>query len=56
MSSSQSQNSLFRQQQRLYRSSHYLAKPKEPTLYTPPSNDGNTKGNTYFFLFRKIMN
>ncbi|KAI9357216.1 hypothetical protein BD770DRAFT_345181 [Pilaira anomala] len=44
MSSSQSQNSLFRQQQRLYRSSHYLAKPKEPTLYTPPSNDGNTKG------------
>ncbi|KAI8073666.1 Cut8 six-helix bundle-domain-containing protein [Thamnidium elegans] len=44
MSSSQSQNSMFRQQQHLYRSAHYLAKSKTPTLYTPPSNDGSTKG------------
>jgi hypothetical protein len=47
MSSSQSQNSLFRQQQHLYRSAHYLAKSKLPTLYTPPpssSHDGSTKG------------
>ncbi|CAO3661559.1 unnamed protein product [Rhizopus stolonifer] len=36
MSSSQSQNSLFRQQQRLYRSSIYLSKTKVPTSYTPP--------------------
>ncbi|KAG2213905.1 hypothetical protein INT47_001174 [Mucor saturninus] len=44
--SSQSQNSLFRQQQHLYRSAHYLAKSKAPTLYTPPppSNEGTTKG------------
>lgn len=44
--SSQSQNSLFRQQQHLYRSAHYLAKSKAPTLYTPPppSADGAVKG------------
>lgn len=35
---------MFRQQQHLYRSAHYLAKSKTPTLYTPPSNDGSTKG------------
>ncbi|KAI9480706.1 MAG: hypothetical protein EXX96DRAFT_190012 [Benjaminiella poitrasii] len=46
MSSSQSQNSLFRQQQHLYRSAHFLTKPKSksPILYTPPSNDGVAKG------------
>ncbi|KAI7897981.1 Cut8 six-helix bundle-domain-containing protein [Cokeromyces recurvatus] len=44
MSSSPSQNSLFRQQQHLYRSAHFLAKSKPPTLYSPPSNDGTTKG------------
>lgn len=44
MSSSPSQNSLFRQQQHLYRSAHYLAKSKTPTLYTPPSHDGSVKG------------
>ncbi|OBZ91432.1 Tethering factor for nuclear proteasome sts1 [Choanephora cucurbitarum] len=42
--SSQSQNSLFRQQQHLYRSAHYLAKSKVPTLYTPPIHDGTLKG------------
>lgn len=44
--SSQSQNSLFRQQQHLYRSAHYLAKSKAPTSYTPPppSADGAVKG------------
>ncbi|KAI8875654.1 Cut8-domain-containing protein [Backusella circina FSU 941] len=36
-----SQNSLFRQQQQLYRSAHYLAKAKAPTFYTPPSNDSS---------------
>ncbi|KAG1050864.1 hypothetical protein G6F46_007576 [Rhizopus delemar] len=42
-SSSQSQNSLFRQQQRLYRSSIYLTKTKVPTLYTQPiSNEHNS--------------
>ncbi|KAI8342437.1 Cut8 six-helix bundle-domain-containing protein [Chlamydoabsidia padenii] len=30
-------NSVFRQQQNLYRSSHYMSKPKQPTFYTPPS-------------------
>ncbi|KAK4518484.1 uncharacterized protein ATC70_008702 [Mucor velutinosus] len=44
MSSSPSQNSLFRQQQHLYRSAHYLAKSKIPTSYTPPSQDGAAKG------------
>ncbi|KAG2190606.1 hypothetical protein INT46_002026 [Mucor plumbeus] len=44
MSSSQSQNSLFRQQQHLYRSAHYLAKSKIPTSYIPPSQDGSVKG------------
>ncbi|CAO3609540.1 unnamed protein product [Mucor hiemalis] len=39
-----SQNSLFRQQQHLYRSAHYLAKSKAPTLYTPPSTNGAVKG------------
>ncbi|SAL99669.1 hypothetical protein [Absidia glauca] len=37
MSSSSSQNSIFRQQQSLYRSSHYMAKAKPPTFFTPPS-------------------
>ncbi|KAI8338201.1 Cut8 six-helix bundle-domain-containing protein [Chlamydoabsidia padenii] len=32
-----SQNSIFRQQQHLYRSSHYMAKAKQPTFYSPPS-------------------
>ncbi|KAI7867812.1 hypothetical protein BDF14DRAFT_629806 [Spinellus fusiger] len=32
---SQGQNSLFRQQQQLYRSVHYLARPRQPTHYTP---------------------
>ncbi|RCH79413.1 protein DBF8, partial [Rhizopus stolonifer] len=41
-----SQNSLFRQQQHLYRSAHYLAKSKPPTLYTPPSHDGTLKDDT----------
>ncbi|KAI8376298.1 Cut8 six-helix bundle-domain-containing protein [Radiomyces spectabilis] len=36
MSSPQSQNNVFRQQQHLYRSSHYLAKSKSPPVYTPP--------------------
>ncbi|KAI8967484.1 hypothetical protein BDF20DRAFT_917436 [Mycotypha africana] len=46
MSSSPTQNSLFRQQQHLYRSAHFLAKSsKQPTLYVPPSsNDGLNKG------------
>ncbi|CAO3638654.1 unnamed protein product [Cunninghamella echinulata] len=37
--SSSSQNSIFRQQQLLYQSSHYLAKDKQPTFYKPPSPD-----------------
>ncbi|KAI8971374.1 hypothetical protein BDB01DRAFT_854838 [Pilobolus umbonatus] len=34
--SSQSLNSQFRQQQQLYRSAHFLTKPKAPTFYSPP--------------------
>ncbi|CEP09158.1 hypothetical protein [Parasitella parasitica] len=44
MSSSQSQNSSFRQQQHLYRYAHYTPKSKTPTAYTPPSEDGAAKG------------
>ncbi|CAO3599795.1 unnamed protein product [Absidia cylindrospora] len=45
MSSSSSQNSIFRQQQHLYRSSHYMAKAKQPSFYTPPTtpNTHSTK-------------
>lgn len=47
-SSSQSQNSLFRQQQRLYRSSIYLTKTKVPTLYTQPiTNEHNSNKGIY---------
>ncbi|KAG2224103.1 hypothetical protein INT45_004984 [Circinella minor] len=31
-----SQNSIFRQQQQLYKSSHYFGKPKSPTFYSTP--------------------
>ncbi|KAI8062643.1 hypothetical protein BC940DRAFT_308374 [Gongronella butleri] len=44
-----SQNSVFRQQQQLYRSTHYLSKPKQPAnLYTPsppPQNTSLYKGS-----------
>ncbi|KAI8092531.1 Cut8 six-helix bundle-domain-containing protein [Halteromyces radiatus] len=41
-----SQNSIFRQQQHLYRSSHYLTPVKQPTFYIPPSpsNTHSAKG------------
>lgn len=45
MSSSSSPNSIFRQQQSLYRLSHYMAKAKQPTFYTPPPNALSAKGN-----------
>ncbi|KAI8146666.1 hypothetical protein BJV82DRAFT_665622 [Fennellomyces sp. T-0311] len=31
-----SQNTIFRQQQQLYKSSHYFGKPKAPAFYTTP--------------------
>ena len=31
-----SQNSIFRQQQQLYKSSHYFGKPKSPPFYSAP--------------------
>ncbi|KAG0188032.1 hypothetical protein DFQ28_005482 [Apophysomyces sp. BC1034] len=37
--SSQNQNSIFKQQQRLYRLDHSLIKTRSPTYYVPPSND-----------------
>lgn len=44
-----SQNTLFRQQQQLYRSSHYFGKPKSPPLYVEQTdsyagNDQQGKG------------
>ncbi|KAI9493174.1 hypothetical protein BDB00DRAFT_824681 [Zychaea mexicana] len=44
-----SQNSIFRQQQQLYKSSHYFGKPKTPAFYSAPisplhQEDLQTKG------------
>lgn len=36
-----SQNTLFRQQQQLYRSSHYFGKPKSPPLYIEQADSYN---------------